>query len=728
MSSAFVESLESRTLFAGVVLEATGRLGGTTGWMQTMADDITARLGGPLQVPQYILSININPTTGSLVPTISHVDGTGTPQTSSSGEIIVLIDYESISTNVSYPSPVIGSVVADYLMNTPVDGVLLASLPIDEIGVSRGTGILDQVANTLGQAGVWVDQETYLDPDPLAEQGDPPSTIYDNVAFVDDYWRNDGSVSQINDGNPVDGAYNLNVSWLDSEDAGYSTPHLAPAGYYIGTIDQTATDSGEGPIYSEWYGDTPTMPARDATGFIYTSLVGAARPLSGLWAASGGTGARTATGQVGAQWGNVTDLAVTSGNTVTVGDSFNVSYIHQDRGGADTIAFYLDTDRNPYNNNFVADLGSFDLAQATAITQGSENLSMAGVAPGTYWLCAKVTNAQGDTRYTYESVTAPITVDRPPSISGTVFNDVNGNGVFDADELGLPGVLVYVDLAGTGQYEPTDPSTTTDVNGNYTINSLPTGSSLIVRAVLPAETRQTTAPLAAVTLSIGEAATEPAIGVQTLASISGTVFNDLNGNGVQDAGEPVLAGRLVYVDLNGSGEYESGDPSATTDANGSYTITDLTPGTYTVREVLPAGTRQTSAPSSPFTLASGQSAVANFGTSETALITGAVVLPSIPSIATDDTPSGFAVTLTEHVKHERLERFTTSTNSLGSFSFVSLEPEATDTVRIVKRKGYKLARHAPGVYRITTVDGQVISGLVFSEVPIVPAHRDEVVK
>jgi len=716
MTYPIVEVLEPRRLFAGVTLLATGRNGPDNTWMQTMANDLTTRIGG--LVPQFILSLNAN-AVGTLIPSITQVAGTGTPQTSSSGEIIVLLNYYSISTNVSYPSPVIGSVFANYLMSTPVDGILLASLPVHEIGLSRGCGILDKINNTLGQAGIWVDQETELDPDPLAEQGDPPSTIYDNVAFVDDYWRNDGTDSPTGEGQSVDGAYNLNVYWLDSEDAGYTSAHEAPTGYYDGTINLTGTEGGDGPIYSEWYGDTPTMPARDATGFIYTDLVGAARPLSGVWAASGGTGARTAAGQVGAQWGNATDLAVTSGDIVTVGNPLQVSFIHQDRGGADTITFFLDADRNPYNNNFVANLGSFSLAQASAVTQGSESLSTAGVAPGTYWLCAQVTNAQGDTRYTYESITAPVTVQGPDSISGTVFNDLNGNGVQDIGEPVLAGCVVYVDLAGSGQYESTDPSATTDANGDYSISALPVGSPLTVRVVPPTGARVTTAALAPVILSMGEGVTESAIGIQSLASISGTVFDDLNGNGVQDSGEPGLAGLTVYLDLDGSGQYESTDPSATTDANGNYTIPGLIPGTYSVNAIVPAGLRETTAASVPLAVSAGQTGAANFGTTDTALVSGSVVLTSAPA---EDSLSGFEVTLTQRL-HGKSTRFTTLTDSLGTFSFTALEPDATDTVQLVKRKGYKLAPHAHGVYGVKVTDGQVISGLVFSETPILTQAR-----
>jgi hypothetical protein len=70
-------------------------------------------------------------------------------------------------------------------------------------------------------------------------------------------------------------------------------------------------------------------------------------------------------------------------------------------------------------------------------------------------------------------------------------------------------------------------------------------------------------------------------------SISGTVFGDVNGDGVQGPGEAGQPGFTVYVDLNGNGQLDSGEPTATTDANGNYSFTDLTAGNNTVRLVLP---------------------------------------------------------------------------------------------------------------------------------------------
>src|SRR5205814_8639106 len=77
-------------------------------------------------------------------------------------------------------------------------------------------------------------------------------------------------------------------------------------------------------------------------------------------------------------------------------------------------------------------------------------------------------------------------------------------------------------------------------------------------------------------------------------SVSGTKWNDLNNTGVFDGGEPGLSGVTVFVDYNDNGTLDGGEPSTTTLANGTYTINNVTPGSYIVREVVPAGFTQTS--------------------------------------------------------------------------------------------------------------------------------------
>ncbi|HLN30001.1 MAG TPA: PKD domain-containing protein [Gemmataceae bacterium] len=84
------------------------------------------------------------------------------------------------------------------------------------------------------------------------------------------------------------------------------------------------------------------------------------------------------------------------------------------------------------------------------------------------------------------------------------------------------------------------------------------------------------------------------------STISGQVFDDLNNNGVQNPGEPGMAGVTVYLDLNRDGHLDPGDPSTVTDSNGNYSFTDLTAGSYLVEEVTPQGFSRT-LPSGSFT-------------------------------------------------------------------------------------------------------------------------------
>ena len=82
-------------------------------------------------------------------------------------------------------------------------------------------------------------------------------------------------------------------------------------------------------------------------------------------------------------------------------------------------------------------------------------------------------------------------------------------------------------------------------------------------------------------------------GLQTIgARIGDRVWNDRDGNGVQDAGEGGMASVIVFVDLNADGTRDAGEPYDTTDVTGAYDITDLAAGSYTVwvdATTIPAG-------------------------------------------------------------------------------------------------------------------------------------------
>jgi uncharacterized delta-60 repeat protein len=110
-------------------------------------------------------------------------------------------------------------------------------------------------------------------------------------------------------------------------------------------------------------------------------------------------------------------------------------------------------------------------------------------------------------------------------------------------------------------------------------------------------------------------------------SISGTLFNDLNANGNPEGNEPKLQGRSVFIDANNNGKLDVGESKTATDASGRFTFTNLQAGTYFIRQVLPAGWRQT-APSGNtaarvVSLGVGQDAtVMQIGATQAAVITG----------------------------------------------------------------------------------------------------------
>ncbi len=371
-------------------------------------------------------------------------------------------------------------------------------------------------------------------------------------------------------------------------------------------------------------------------------------------------------------------------------------------------------------------------ADPCAVTDANGNYTITGLTPGIALTVREVVPA-GMRQTAAPSSTVTLSAGQTATVAnfattqilgglrGTVFNDLDGNGVLDPGEPGLAGRMVYVDLDGSGQYKTTDPSAITDANGNYTINGLTPGGAVIVREAVPAGMRETTAPASAVTIVPSEIVTVADFATtQIPAAVTGRSFDDTNGNGVQDAGEASVAGLLVYVDLDGSGKYESNDPSAVTDANGNYAITGLAPGVPLIIDaVIPSDMRQTAAPAAPLTLSAGQTlSGADFGITQTALIRGVVVLKDIPDTPALSSPNGFELILTQHPLRGKVKKFISFTNPDGTFAFNGIEPDASDTLQLVKRKGFKLAPHSRDRYKLRISDGEVANGIVFSQVPV----------
>ncbi|HET6883971.1 MAG TPA: DUF4214 domain-containing protein, partial [Pirellulales bacterium] len=194
--------------------------------------------------------------------------------------------------------------------------------------------------------------------------------------------------------------------------------------------------------------------------------------------------------------------------------------------------------------------------------------------------------------------------------------DTNGNGVLDSGEAGVAGRTVFLNTDGSGTADGTNPQTATDSNGNYYFLGLAAGSDQVMESV-PAGTTLTTASSQAVTITAGQLTSGINFGEGTPAStttptggtatISGTVFDDLNLNGQFDGSETGIAGRKVFLNVDGTGVPDANNPSTTTDANGNFSFPGLAAGTYQVDEVLtPTGSAVMTSQPVRLTLTAGQ--------------------------------------------------------------------------------------------------------------------------
>ncbi len=184
------------------------------------------------------------------------------------------------------------------------------------------------------------------------------------------------------------------------------------------------------------------------------------------------------------------------------------------------------------------------------------------------------------------------------SIAGFVRIDLNGNGVAEAgDTNGIVGVTVELLDAASNLVA----TASTAADGSYSFTSLRPGTYTVRETDLGGwySTLDITAPndnLIPVTLAVGQDSTGNNFDDAQPASLGDRVWNDLDGDGAQEAFEPGIANVRVYLDSNGSGAYNAGEPMATTAADGSYQISSLLAGSYTARvdvATLPAAMIQT---------------------------------------------------------------------------------------------------------------------------------------
>ncbi|MAE62840.1 MAG: hypothetical protein CMJ18_01090 [Phycisphaeraceae bacterium] len=173
------------------------------------------------------------------------------------------------------------------------------------------------------------------------------------------------------------------------------------------------------------------------------------------------------------------------------------------------------------------------------------------------------------------------------AIRGMKFNDLDGDGTRDDGEPALEGFAVFIDANGNGDQDAGEPARVTDALGRYEFGDLLPGDYDLVEVPQSGWTQTTANPVVA--LSSGEIRREVNFGnVQPDGSIRGTKWEDVDGDGERDAGEPVVPGWTFYLDENDNGQLDAGEPARVTDAAGEYLFENLGPGTHIVAEAFEA--------------------------------------------------------------------------------------------------------------------------------------------
>jgi hypothetical protein len=182
-------------------------------------------------------------------------------------------------------------------------------------------------------------------------------------------------------------------------------------------------------------------------------------------------------------------------------------------------------------------------------------------------------------------------------VGDTVFCDLNGNGMREAGEPGIAGVPVTITAPRSGAFPGTNQNAVTDANGKYlfTIPEIPPGTAILATvsidatvSILSGKILTTSNPQTTRPLGPGEEDRDRDFGLKPLAAkVGDLVFNDLNGNGVPDGGEPGIANVSVKIDAPVTGSFGGYSNTAVTDARGKYLflIDGIPAGTSVVAKV-----------------------------------------------------------------------------------------------------------------------------------------------
>ncbi|MGC8951420.1 SdrD B-like domain-containing protein, partial [Chloroflexus sp.] len=354
---------------------------------------------------------------------------------------------------------------------------------------------------------------------------------------------------------------------------------------------------------------------------------------------------------------------------------------------------------------------------------------------------------------------------QPASVGDFVWRDTNGNGQQDTGEQGVDGITVTLTGAGPdGVFGTADDisrtvtSGHTGIGGEYLFSGLPPGgyyltfSGLAVGDGFTAANQGNDATDSDANSSTGRTTTFTLVSGQTdqtwdaglfgTASLGNLVWEDTNGNGVQDTSEPGIDG--VTVTLNGTtGAGVTFNLTTTTSSGGFYRFDNLVPGTYTVTVSRPSGYEFTAANQGADDAVDSDADPTTGAMSATVLVSGEEDLTwdaglyrpaSVGNLVWEDVNGngvhdtgelgidGVTVTLNGTTGAGVAVNLTTTTSSGGFYRFDNLAP-GTYTVTVSRPSGYEFTAANQGADDAVDSDADPTSGAM-SATELVSGEED----
>jgi len=438
---AFSQGLSKPGAGVTIIVHGWNPDGSQPAWIDKMADAIIARSGGV----GHIGTITVSGSSANLTATCSNWNFD--MASANAGEIVILVNWTAVSNHLTTftTAQSVAAVVAPKIYQPQNSQPALSELPIHLIGHSRGGGMVFEIARLLGLQGIEVEQVTALDPHPLTEADpqplmgthtlDTPVKVHENILFVDNYYQN----IKFPKGQYINGAYNRLWTSLPGgyhNESGYTyniilanydfSDHLNIILAYHGTINlATPVTNGQATMNTTertWFNTVEN--AGENTGFSYSAMGMGNRKSANIPVAGGdavmagfnnnsllgGTGVRQSLTWTNAVWPNIITASIfrnsaellTTALTVAANEVLQLNYNYRSNANPCVVTFYIDMDRNPYNNNNVVTIGTQNwLATGTTLTQSTLNWTVNGLLDGTkYYVCAKITDGI-HTRFLY---------------------------------------------------------------------------------------------------------------------------------------------------------------------------------------------------------------------------------------------------------------------------------------------------------------------------------------